>query len=183
MAPLDDNDRGKLAVAGTGLLAALLLATWLLGFFDRDDSTSGDPKVADILRGMEQPEKADVKLLKEKYMQLTPEQQKEVGMHKMLMSMPKQEQELNDFFAQSEEEQWKQVDREIDAQEAKQQQAAGDSWGRGGGKSASSPTNPQQVMSMKQEWTANASPELRSMMERRFRMLNQRREQRGLGPL
>jgi hypothetical protein len=169
MATADDNDRGKLIAAGTGLLVALLLAAWLLGFFERDVSTSDDPQVADIMRGIEQGKNADVNLLKQKYVQLTPEQQREVGKRKMLMSLPQQEQKLRDFFAQSEQEQWKQIDREIDAR--------GEA---GKGKSTSGPSNPQQIMSMKQEWTANASPELRSMMERRYRMQSRRREQRGL---
>lgn len=187
MATADDNDRGKLIAAGTGLLVALLLAAWLLGFFERDDSTSDDPQVADIMRGIEQGKNADVNLLKQKYVQLTPEQQREVGKRKMLMSLPQQEQKLRDFFAQSEQEQWKQIDREIDAKEAYRQNAATTASAARGeagkGKSTGGPSNPQQIMSMKQEWTANASPELRSMMERRYRMQSRRREQRGLETL
>ena len=105
----------------------------------------------------------------------------------MLMSLPGQEQKLREFFAQPEAEQWKQIDREIDAKEAYRQKAATTaSAGRGEagkGKSTGGPSNPQQIMSMKQEWTANASPELRSMMERRYRMQSRRREQRGLETL
>ena len=184
MATADYNDRGKLLAAGAGLLVALLVAAWLLGFFERDQSTSKDPQVADIMQGIEKGDKADTIVLKEKYKQLTPEQQSEVGKRKMLMSLPQQEQKLRDFFAQSEQEQWKQIDREIDAKEAYWQKAATTASAARGeagkGKSTGGSSNPQQIMSMKQEWTANASPELRSMMERRYRMQSRRREQRGL---
>ncbi len=180
------NDRVKLALAGLGLAAALLLAAWLLGYFERNDGMSADPRVAELQQAMQSPGSAGEKRLWKMYEQLTPAQQKEFGSWKMLMSLPKQEQKLRDFFALPPEEQWAQIDREIDAAEAKRRQAA-TSPAKGGtpskGKQTGVSDNPQRIMAMKQEWTANASPELRSMMERRIRMLNQRREQRGLGPL
>lgn len=182
MTASEDNSRAKLVAAGIGLTAALLLAAWLLGYFERDDSFSSDPQVADLQRAMLEPGTANKKLLLQKYKQLTPEQRQEFDTRKMLMSLPQQEQKLRDFFALPQEEQWEQIDREIDTKEAKRQQA-GTATPPKGNRQIGTNTNPQRIMSMKQEWTANASPELRSMMERRIQMLNQRREQRGLRPL
>ena len=117
------------------------------------------------------------------------------------MSLPGQEQKLREFFAQPEAEQWKQIDCEIDAKEAKRRQAGGRGGtkdnGRGGNgrgqarvvdgpkdKGKAKPNaDPRHIMSMKQEWTANASPELRSMMDRRVQMMRERRRQRGLQTL
>ena len=193
MAPSIVNDRVKLVAAGIGLVASLLLAAWLFGYFERDETLSEDPQVADLQRAIQSPGKGDVKLLKQKYAQLSPEQQQDFRMRKMLMSMPEQEQKLRDFFAQSEVEQWKQIDREIEAGEAKRRQASAGGGPKGGGRSqvgavvgpkgngsSKAGVDPGQILAMKQEWAANASPELRSMMDRRVQMMKQRREQRGL---
>jgi hypothetical protein len=191
MALFDDNHRIQLVAVGAGLVAALLLAAWLFGYFERDENLSADPHVAELQRAIQDPGKADIKFLKQKYAELSPEQQHDFNMRKMLMSMPQQEHKLRDFFNLPEAEQWKQIDREIDAGVAKRRQAGAGmkkQAGAGAGvqgiglsKASGRPSaNPRQIMAMKKEWTANASPELRSMMDRRLRMMKERREQRGL---
>jgi len=184
------NDRLQLIAALLGLAAAFLLAAWLLGYFQRDPLLSDDPAVADLQlailqldsAGLKGPQRtaADARLIRQ-YQQLSPQQQEELGRRKMLMYQPEQERELSEFFALSEAEQRAKIDLEIDAIEAKRQQ-----WREGAGasgKAGGGADDPQRIMSMKQQWSASASPELRDMMDRRVRMINKRLADRGLEPL
>lgn len=194
MTKSNSNDRTTVLTAVFGLLGALLITAWLLGYFERDEMPSDDPQVVEFQRAMQLPEdEQDWALLKRKYAALTPAQQQEVARQKMLMYLPEQEEQLRSFFAQSEEEQWEQIDQEIDAGEEKRRRYQAQAAAKGqSGKQLSSGEvkakgtdgmNPQGIMKLKQVWTAHASPELRSMMDRRIRMTNQRRKERGLPPL
>jgi hypothetical protein len=188
MADANENRRGKIIASGIGLAIVLLLAVWLMGYFEGDDSLSDDPQVAELQRAIQAAGKKGSKDLKQQYAQLTPEQQQDFNMRKMQMGKPKHEEQLRNFFAQPEAEQWRRIDAKIDAVEAKRQQSGVGDGAKGnaqagGAKKNARAANPQQIMAMKQEWTANASPELRAMMDRQIRMMNERRKQRGLGQL
>jgi hypothetical protein len=185
MADSDDNGRVKLIAAAGGLAVVLLFAAWQFGYFEGDGILSDDPQVAELQRAMQTQGKAGAGELKKQYAQLTPEQQQDFDVRKMRLGMPAQEERLRKFFAQPEAEQWRQIDEQLDAKEAWRQQAAanGNEAGAAAKKkaSASGKMDPQQIMSLKQEWTANASPELRAMIERQIQMFEQRRKERGHG--
>lgn len=183
------SDRAKFVGAIAALAVSLLVSAWLLGYFQRDPLLSDDADVADLQRAMQQVksqgksslESAETKQLIQQYQQLAPAQQREFDRRKTLTSMPAYERELADFFALPADQQWAQIDREIDQSQAKMRRLRAtaadskkqrDDWA----------SDPRQIMAAKQAWSANASPELRAMMDRRVRMINERREQRGLQP-
>ena len=168
----EQDGRRKLVVA-VAVLVVLLAVAWWFGAGSRD---SGDPQVAELLQAMQQPAKFDWPLLKQRYEKLSPQQQQEFNRAKMIATQPQHEQELRAFFAQSEAVQREQLDRKIDAAEAAHPKAGG------GGEKGREGLDPQQIMAGKRQWTANASPELRSLMDRYVRMMRQRRAQRGLAP-
>jgi hypothetical protein len=182
VAASNQDERSKRVAAGIGLVASLLLAAWLLGYFERGNSLSEDPQVAELLHAMQEPKNADSKLLYQKYTKLTPEQQQHVDTQKMLIFLPQQEQALRDFFALPESEQIKQIDRKIDAIETNRKRA-GAVTGSTGKPPIGVNADPQSIMAGKQRWEANASPELRSMMDRAIRMMDERLKRRRLQPL
>jgi len=190
MAASFNFDRARFFAASIGLVVAFLAAAWLLGLFESEDLFSDDPAVAGLQRKMQEvnakgdsgPNRdADVKRLVQQYQQLTPQQRQDFNRRKLLMYLPEQERELREFFAQSTADQRAQIDQEIDAVEAKLPRSG--SGNVKNAKTSNSGSDPSRIMAMKQLWTANASPELRSLMDRRVRMINQRRAERGLPPL
>lgn len=190
MAMSNEGDRAKLVVAICGLACSLLAAAWLLGFFESDDGLSADPAVAELQQEMRKfreqeqrqpPDDAQRNQYRQRMEQLSPDQREEFFASSLQVFAPMMEKRLNGFFAQSEGEQRAQIDREIDAMEAMRRQGGGGRGGPFGGRPPGGNADPKQMQSMMKRMNAHTSPEMRAMMDARMRMMNERRDARGLG--
>jgi hypothetical protein len=180
----------KNAVVGVGaLLVAMLIWAWAFGWFEGKDY-SDDPIVAELERQRDEnlPKLAQMNsdqqrsqrdVMRKQMEGLTPEQRMDFFERSMPVFMPLMagqfEQRYDQFMKMSPEEQRKELDKRID--EMEKRGASGN--GRGG------PPNidAKKAESFRKKMLDWTTPEQRAKFEHGMQLMNDRREQRGLGPM
>ncbi|RIK80676.1 MAG: hypothetical protein DCC67_09100 [Planctomycetota bacterium] len=180
---------------GVGLAIAALLWAWALGWFSGDRKAySEDPKVAELerLRDENMPKmdqfteaqrRKQGEQFREKMQGLTPEQRMAFFESSMPVLVPMMargfEKRYDQFMKLSPEEQRKELDKHIDAMEARggTERPAGEG-GRGPGN-----IDPKKADEFRKKMLAWTTPSQRAKFENGIQLLNDRRKQRGLPPI
>jgi hypothetical protein len=185
---MEDN-KNKVLYAVTAL-AVLIFAAWVWGWFDTGQY-SDDPVVAELERERDAnlPKMADLseeerrdqgRAFREKMSGLTEAQRQaffESSMPLWIPMMSKQfEKNYDKFIAMTPEEQRMELDKKIDEMEAR----GGQGGPGGGGKPQIDAKKMDEFRKKMLDWT---TPEQRSKFENGMRMMNERRQERGLGPM
>ena len=175
----------KWMVPLASVAVVLLLVAWAGGVFE-PSPYSEDPDVAELQRMREElvqrderPDEQTRDDFRQRIGNLSAEQRREFftsGLPAGFTGMI--ERRMDEFFALPPEEQQKKLDAEIDRMEQwRGQGGGGPPWARGGDMTE------QQRDEMRKRMLDNTTPELRSKFERRMRMINDRRQERGLEPI
>jgi hypothetical protein len=178
-----ENNKVKYAIT---MLVLLIVAAWVWGWVDTGQY-SDDPVVAELekelnanLPNMEQVTVEDRQAFREKVSGLTPEQRQtffENSMPLLIPMMSKQfEKNYDKFIAMTPDEQRKEMDKRIDEMEAR----GGKGGPGGGGRPQMDAKKMDEFRKKMLDWT---TPEQRSKFENGMRMMNERRQQRGLNPM
>ena len=175
-----------------GLAVAALLWAWALGWFSGDGRAySEDPQVAALekLRDENVPKmdqlteaerRAQGEQFRDKMQGLTPEQRMAFFESSMPVFVPMMAREFekryDEFMALSAEEQRQELDKRIDAMEARG--GPGGPGGRGPGN-----IDPKKADEFRKKMLAWTTPSQRAKFENGIQMMNDRRKQRGLPPM
>ena len=166
------------------VVAALLIGAWAFGFFAAN-KYSDDPQVAEMqklreeaFRRGERPSDAQQQEFRDRIRELTPEQRREFFTSMGPRFAPMMARRLDEFFDLPREEQLQRIDQDIDRMEAMRADGQGGPPWAGRGQMTQ-----QQRDEMMKRMLDNTTPELRSKFEKRLKMMNDRRVERGLEPV
>lgn len=177
------NKRWVKQTAAGGI--ALLMALWAWSYF-HDDGYSSDPEVAALERLRDasfrngKPGEGPSAEFRERMDNLSDDQRHEFFARGMAAFAPMMERQMNGFFALPPEKQREQIDREIDGMEQMRAQMEADGIKGPGGPPFGGDMSPGKMNEMMKRMLDSTSPEMRSMFERKMKMMNDRREERGL---
>lgn len=178
--------------AVSGLILAMLIAAWLLGWFG-GGNYSADPKVAELEKARDkslakQPDmgrdqrRSQRAWFEEQMKGLTEEQRWAFIESSAAIFIPlgaaRFESEYDNFMKLSPAEQQKELDKRIDEMEAR----GGPGGGPGGG-GGRPPIDPKRADEFRKKMNAWTTPDQRAKFENGIRMFNDRRKERGLDPV
>ncbi len=184
-------DKNKILCGATAVIV-LLIAAWMWGWFDSKDYSS-DPKVAELERfrdenvakmqgGSPDDFREQRHAIRDQMAGLTEAQRAEFFESSMPIFVPlmakRFEQEYDKFMEKSPAEQRKELDKRID-----EMQARGGGPGGPGGSGGRPPIDPKRMSEIGKKMLDWTTPEQRSKFENGMRMMNERRQERGLQPL
>lgn len=184
-------DKNKMMYGATAVVV-LLFAAWAWGWFDGKEYSS-DPKVAELQRvrdenvakmqGSPDAFREQRNAMREQMAGLSESQRAEFFESSMPIFMPMMakrfEEEYDKYMKMTPEEQRKALDKRIDEMEARGGGPGGPG-GPGGGRPPMDPKRMSEIGKKMLDWT---TPEQRSKFENGMRMMNDRRQERGLQPL
>lgn len=171
-------------LGGLLAVAALFLAAWLLGWFDRKDPVIAElEKVrdADFARQEEMTEE-ERRESREKFGErmrgLSEEQRRAFFESSMPVFMKMFETQIDRFLEMPPEEQKKEMDKRIDDMKARGQ------GGPGGGPGGNGPRpSPQQIDEFRKKMLDWTTPEQRAKFDNAFQKFNDRLQERGMNPM
>lgn len=181
---------------GVTALVVLLFAAWAWGWFDAGQY-SDDPAIAELeklrdenvakMKGLSDEQMRDQMReqregMREKMEGLSEEQRMSFFESSMPIFMPMMAKRFEDDYdkmmAMTPEEQRKEMDKRIDEMEARG--GPGGPGGGGPGRGGRPPMDPKKMDEIRKKMLDWTTPEQRSKFENGMRMMNERREERGL---